>query len=253
MKNHFYYAYTGNKRTEVKEIYNALSFDGVTTIIEPYCGSASISYYIWLNNKEKNYKYVLNDNNQYLKEMFELMQDDEKIKKFENDYHKIVKDINKIKYDELIKKKELICDFLKNKVYKIRTGLFPDEELRDSVKTINLKLYPIYEFYKNANIEFTNIDGIDCFNKYKDNNENMIILDPPYIATCNDFYLNHSMNIYEYLYHNKINMMNAKIYLILEKIWIISMLFSENNKIEYNKRYNGMSKKTAIHMIIKNH
>jgi hypothetical protein len=36
MKNHFYYPYSGNKRNEVKEIYNALSFDGITTIIEPY-------------------------------------------------------------------------------------------------------------------------------------------------------------------------------------------------------------------------
>ena len=94
---------------------------------------------------------------------------------------------------------------------------------------------------------------MDSFIKYKDNQQNMIILDPPYIATCNDFYLNHSMNIYEYLYHNKINTMKAKIYLILEKMWIINMLFLENNKIEYNKNYTGMSKKKTIHVIIKNH
>jgi hypothetical protein len=255
MKNHFYYAYGGNKRTEVKEIYNNMNFDGIATIIEPYCGSSAICYYIWLNNKDKNYKYVLNDNNNYLKEMFELMQDDEKIKKFEDDYHKIIKDINKKHYDELIKNKDkkLMYDFLKYKIYSIRPGLFPIKEFTKGQKTINLKGYPIYDFYKNANIEFTNIDGIDCLNKYKDDEKNIIVMDPPYIDTCNDFYLNQSMNIYEYLYYNKINNMKAKIYLILEQMWIINLLFHENNKISYVKNYYGLKKKTSTHLIIKNH
>jgi len=253
MKNHFYYAYYGNKRCEVEEIYKNLNFDGITTIIEPYCGSCAISYYIWINNKEKNYKYILNDNNKYLKEMFDLMQSDEKIKKFENDYHKIIKDIDKRKYDELIKKEELLSYFLKNKLYSIRPGIFPNDDLKPGQKVINLKSFPIYDFFKYADIEFTTTDGIDCFNKYKDNQECMIILDPPYISICNDFYLDHSMNIYEYLYYNKISNMDSKIYLILEELWIIMLLFSENRKISYSKKYTGMKKRQSTHLIIYNY
>jgi hypothetical protein len=68
--------------------------------------------------------------------MYDLVQDDEKIKKFENDYHTMVKDIDKIKYDQLIKKKELICDFLKNKIYCTRAGLFPLKKIRDCQKKL---------------------------------------------------------------------------------------------------------------------
>ena len=78
-------------------------------------------------------------------------------------------------------------------------------------------------------------------------------MDPPYVKTCNDFYENQSMNIYEYLYYNKINNMKAKIYLILEQMWIINLLFHENNKISYDKKYNCIGKRKTVHLIIKNH
>lgn len=39
MNNHFYIAYAGNKRNEVKKIYDNIDFDNITTVIEPYCGS----------------------------------------------------------------------------------------------------------------------------------------------------------------------------------------------------------------------
>jgi len=48
MKNHFYMPYFGNKRTEVSIIYKHLDLNNITTIIEPYAGSAAISYYISL-------------------------------------------------------------------------------------------------------------------------------------------------------------------------------------------------------------
>jgi len=77
-------------------------------------------------------------------------------------------------------------------------------------------------------------------------------MDPPYISTCNDFYYDHSMNIYEYLYNNKITNEKAKIYLILENIWIIKLLFQHNFILfEYDKKYES-SKKQTTHIIISN-
>ena len=56
MKNHFFFSYAGNKREEVEHIYNKLDLENIETIVEPFCGSCAVSYYIWTQNKDKNYK-----------------------------------------------------------------------------------------------------------------------------------------------------------------------------------------------------
>jgi site-specific DNA-adenine methylase len=61
MKNHFFYPYFGNKTQEVEYIYNSLDLKNIDTIVEPFCGSCAVSYYIWSQNKYKDYKYTLND------------------------------------------------------------------------------------------------------------------------------------------------------------------------------------------------
>ena len=45
-QNHFYIAYSGNKRKEMTNLYPYLDFTNITTIIEPYAGSCAISFYI---------------------------------------------------------------------------------------------------------------------------------------------------------------------------------------------------------------
>jgi len=95
MKNHFYISYSGNKRNEVVEIYDNINFENVDTIIEPFCGTSAISYYIWL--KHPNMKFILNDSNIFLKEMYDIFQDDELINEFENEYLSLIVDINKEK------------------------------------------------------------------------------------------------------------------------------------------------------------
>lgn len=248
MKNHFYIAYSGNKRNEVKEIYDNIDLTNITTIIEPFCGSCAISYYI--STKKEGLKYVLNDNNKNLKEMYELLLDDNKITKFEEDYKNLFIDINKEKYMDLINQEGLLYWFLKNKYCCIRPGLYPT--LR-TFKEINLKEYPIYNFFRNNIIEFTNEDGVECYKKYKDKEHNLIFLDPPYISSCNDWYIAPSLLIYEFLYNNNINKEKAKIYLILENSFIIKILFNSNKKIlEYAKKYERSKKKTTHIIITKN-
>ena len=57
MKNHFYFPYVGNKREEVEYILNNLNLDNITTIIEPFCGSCALSYYISTKYPNK-FKYI---------------------------------------------------------------------------------------------------------------------------------------------------------------------------------------------------
>ena len=82
MKNHFFIPYSGNKRNEVNKIYDNIKIQSnINTIIEPYCGTAAMSYYIWSLNKNKNYNYVLNDNNNYLTELYNVAKNPVKLLK----------------------------------------------------------------------------------------------------------------------------------------------------------------------------
>ncbi len=71
------------------------------------------------------------------------------------------------------------------------------------------------------------------------------------MVSCNDMYKHIGINIYEYLYNNPISKEKSKIYLCLENIWIIKLLFKGYKFIEYNKKYE-MTKKTTSHVLIEN-
>ena len=62
------------------------------------------------------------------------------------------------------------------------------------------------------------------------------------MVSCNDMYNHKGINIYEFLYNNPISKEKSKIYLCLENMWIIKLLFQKYKFIEYDKRYE-MSKK----------
>lgn len=249
MKNHFYMSYFGNKRREVERLYELIDFTDITTIIEPYCGTCAMSYYI--STKKEGLKYILNDNNEYLKDMYEIMLDDDKIKKFEDEYTNLFIDMDKEKYNELVKKKGALYWFLANKYYTLRYGLYPTPDRKVS-KTINLKSCPIYNFFKNNDITFLTTDGLELYKKYNNCKNNLILLDPPYMESCNTTYKSPTINIYEYLYNNNISNFNSYVILILENNWIIKLLFQNNKTLSiYNKQYETSKKKTE-HIIISN-
>lgn len=260
MKNHFYISYPGNKRNEVINIVNNISFNNIKTIIEPFCGTCAMSYYIWVTNKDKNYKYILNDNNPYLQEMFNIIKDKTKTLKFEEDFTKIVNSFykdgkyNKEKYKEIVKQKNLLGWFISQKIYGTRNGMCP---LDSSKKTNIIKLdsFPIYNFFNEADIIFTNTDWYTCFNKYENEDNCLFLFDPPYIDVTNDFYCNPKMDIYQYFHRNNNTYTNHKnkICFILEKMWIIDLLFKNWNEFIYPKKYTGYIKRNSEHVIYQNH
>ena len=92
MKNHFFYPYVGNKREEVEHIYNLLDLNNINTIVEPFCGSCAVSYYIWSQNKDKNYKYILNDLDSNLINLLKSIRNGE-YKDIENEVNKMREEI----------------------------------------------------------------------------------------------------------------------------------------------------------------
>lgn len=248
--NHFIYCYAGNKRNEYKYFKDYIKLEGVKNIIEPFCGSSAISFNIWLENKDK-YNYYLNDNSEKLYNVYKLIK--------EEDPEIILKKINDIK--NKIKNKEDYCNLYKSNydVYEyivlvkrssFRFGIYK-EDTKSNYKFSKLQLL-FFEFIKSPNVFISNNDWSIPFNIFKDDKESLIFLDPPYLSLCNDFYQNKTTNIYEYLYYNNISNFKSHIYLILENIWIIKLLFKHNNLLySYDKIYE-VSKKKTEHIIIYN-
>ena len=253
MKNHFLFGYPGNKRDEVATIFEKLDFTNIDTIVEPFCGTSALSYYISTQHP-KRFKYVLNDINKMLFDLYNIVKDKNKLKEFEKVINeKAQRIVDKPAYmNEIKNHKTDIADwFISMKIYTLRQGLYKNGY---KYQYIDLFICPIVNFLQTENIEISNKEGVDVLKEHNKKNC-LIFIDPPYLLSCNEYYddaSSKSQNIYEYLYDNNIKKMKCKICLVVEKNWIISLLFQKiPNIIEYNKTYQ-MTKRTTTHLFIRN-
>jgi site-specific DNA-adenine methylase len=253
MKNHFYISYCGNKRNEVEEIYKYIEplITKDSVFIEPFCGSCAISYYLWL--KHPKLKFKLNDGDNFLYEMFKIIRNKKKAKKLNDWYNELMEqEITKEQYKVIIKEKTIYSTFLKKKFYAMREGLYPIKHGKTTFKDFDITKCGIYDFFNNADIEYSNIDAVKFLRKYKKDKNNIIFLDPPYINTCNQSYdYQGNNNIYEYLFYHDIDNFKCHLLGIFEQNWIIKLLFKDNIIHDYQKRYDISHRKTT-HLIISN-
>jgi site-specific DNA-adenine methylase len=267
MKNHFFFSWVGNKRQEVEHIYDNINLDGINTIIEPFCGSCAVSYYIWTQNKDQNFKYILNDLDNDLIEFLKACRNN-KLKEIEDDLNIMRADIlkyendmitAKIKYLEYINQNKISSWVLKRKCYSMIAGIFPIRDFKRHFndKQIDLLKIPILDFLTNADIEIYNEDANKIIDRY-DKEKSFIFLDPPYIASCNNFYSTdtneNTSNIYEKLYLKGLKNFNSKIMICHENNWLFKILFREylDGETEYEKKYQTRNKKETTHICVKN-
>lgn len=253
MKNHFFMPYYGNKRQEVEKIYEVIKdrlFD-IDTIIEPFGGSGALSYYISTLHPGK-FKYIINDNNEILIELYRLSRIPDKWDKF---IDKIIELNNTIlckeDYQKIIKDETIESFIIKHKIYAIRPGLYPTGKKYGKDYLENMKKAPILDFLRTENVILLSTDANALIKQFMDNNKAFIFLDPPYLGTDNSWYKTPTTNIYEYLLDNDICLMNAYIVLCLQNNWIIKLLFKGKNNITYDKKYET-TKKLITHIIIDN-
>ncbi len=256
MNNHFFIGYAGNKRQEVKLIFEKIKDDinDKEFIIEPFCGTSALSYYISLQYPNK-YKYILNDNNPFLIQLYNSCKDDNLLNDICNKLNDVY-DISQNKEDYLKVVEKSKTDFISwlyiNLVYNMRPGLFPPKNrLIKKERLSKIKHSPIINFLKKENIIISCGNWDDIFNEFKNNNKAFIFFDPPYLSSCNEYYMCPKINIYEYFNDNNIAQFKAVIYFCLENIWIIKLLFKGYEYIIYDKRYEPTKKKTS-HILIKN-
>lgn len=248
-KNHFVYGYFGNKRQETDTILKNIDLAGVKTIIEPFCGSSAFSYKVSLHHPKK-FNYVLNDNDKFLIELYNILKDEEETLKLETELNEVCKNIkNKDDYLKEIKKDNLIGYLVARKIHKIKYGLYNLNYKYN--KYIKLDDKPIIKFLRTENIIFSAEDAIDVFKRYRDDPSALIFCDPPYIKRDNTFYSNHNLNIYEFVKNNEIFKNPSKIIFVVEENKKINEIFYGFEKISYGKKYDTTQTKTT-HLIIKN-
>ncbi len=254
--NHFIYAYDGNKRNEFNYINDFInnSYDDYDTIIEPFCGTSSISFNIWL--KYPNKKFILNDNNNDLIQIYNLIKNVD-IDVIKNKLLDIKTTINNDKniFNSLYKsycessEKDVYQNLFFNKIQRFnRIGLYCECKFKDFSK----EQYKFFDFIKTANIEISNKDWFEIFKEYSNDEKSLIFFDPPYLLSHNMFYKFFNNNVYEFFSINDINQYKAKIIFILEHNWIIKLLFKNPKKQTIYKKKYEISKKTVNHIIFSN-
>lgn len=253
--SHFLISYAGNKRKEFKLFEQNINFDNKNIFVEPFCGSCAMSFNIF---KKRGYNkddlYVFNDLNTNLYNLLMLMKhgDIEEIIQNVEIYREMMQ--TKEEYVRLIKEnpQNVYVNIIKGYYYNIREGLFDKDSITRPYNITPLKREFI-NFLKNNNVILHNKNWEDVFNEYKDNDKALILLDPPYLMSCNGYYdMSNSQkykNVYEYFFENIETPYKAKIYFMLENIWIVKMLFKNKKFYTYDKLYQPTKKKTE-HAVI---
>lgn len=250
MKNHFVFSYYGNKRNECDEIFDVIQnkLNGIDTIIEPYCGSSAFSYYM-SQKYPKRFKYILNDNNSLLIELYNLIKNGTKDEhdKFIDDLNESIIDLDKSIYDDIKKQNSLIGFIITHSIYTIRPGNYRDSPRK---KFDNFFDAPIVKFLKDEDVTISNLNGEIIYDTYKNNDKCLIFLDPPYIIESFNYHGDSDVGIYKRFENEKIDTFSSYIVLCLGNNFIIRLLFKDYIRKIYDKKY-GSNRKVE-HVIISN-
>jgi len=258
---HTFMQYESNKFNEYSNFKNSITYDNITTIIEPFCGTASISFKIWLEYGDK-FKYYINDKNKDVIQYFEFHKQtnlNEFIEQFNidkqqyNTQEKFTKLYNEWCIDKDVYKYIILrkLSYMSIKMLAIR-NYERKNNVWETKSKVNKHQMKFQEFLNSPNVFISNEDWKECYNKFKDDNTNLIIFDPPYIKSNNTNYNEdcRKLDVYEEL--EDIKKANATSYFILEDIKETKDLFKEwNMVIKYSKEY-SRSKNKTIHIVYKN-
>src|SRR5690606_9164 len=112
-------------------------------------GTSAFSYYLSTKHPGE-FRYILNDNNKYLVELYNLLKSVKKSKAFEKEVNDKCKDIDcKEKYDALKKDDSFINWFILNKNYRIAPGFYNQGS---KMKIVNFDEYPVVKFLREEKV-----------------------------------------------------------------------------------------------------
>ena len=183
----------GNKTRELKLLIPIIEqhITKDTIFVEPFCGSCVVSFNVYM--KHNNIMFHINDIDPFRIQFYNNMKDEEG----RNEFYKLqdkVLDTNggdSIYYEILGKNKcKMTTDYnayiISKTIYAFRMGLYP------TTKKVNKKIISEnwINFFNKATI--TNEDFKIILDKYKDNENAFLYLDPPYMDSFNAGYNSYS-------------------------------------------------------------
>lgn len=252
----FYFAYFGNKRTEFKYIEELLKDVKYDKFIEPFCGSCSTSYLNYYSGLDK-IDYYLNDNDKDLIDFLKDVKQNGCKTYFEFCKEYTTKDFTREKHNKQIDKykenKHTLHDyFYYNKVYNFRKAIFPDPNVR-KISDVNYLKYDKWDkFFCDKHVNLSNLDYIEIMEKFKDDENALIYLDPPYFSSFNGAYSDYTNNTsnvvdgidivkdntFMYVYFvNFIKTCKCKVLMIINRCSILEYLYKPYIHKFYDKNY----------------
>ena len=162
--------------------------------------------------------------------------------------------MNKEDYYKIINNNDIIGYILGHRHYQFRIN-YPPTTNKKLIKLNNS--YKFIDFILNEDVELHNKQAIDIINEYKNDNNGLLYLDPPYIKARNiDFYDNANkkdfLGIYNYLDFADIT---TRLYLnILRNEDLIRKYMNRYELIyEYSVKYKQGKERNKKHIILSNH
>lgn len=250
----FYFSYFGNKRREVKYFEN-IDFDKYDRIVEPFAGSAAFSRWLYFCKGYKDKTYILNDIDEQLIGILNYVRvnGSEGLLNWTNE--KMVNNISKPEYLELIKKKDKdLNEYFFMRKTSTHGNMYPIRQIGKAYKNDSNKLND--EFYKSPNVNLSCEDYRNVIEKYKDDPKTLIFLDPPYFESHNTEY---SININEKhsvvdntgYYINSLHLMKEKagVLLIINSNELMDYVFRDYIKKTYDFTYSITRRKVRHHIV----
>lgn len=253
----FIISYNGNKYQETKKhLLNHVATD-VDYIAEPFCGIFGFSRAYFLNNPDSDVKYLLNDTNKELIDLYINLK---------NDYDGVIKKINIFiesddfqkhedtgkEFNKFMKKQDFI---IQNMFRTMCQGIFNKKNV-SRIKNFVAKRDIYTKFFKKC--EFYCLDYTD-FMEIVNQKKCLVYYDPPYFNSYNLAYqLSKEDNEYYdgtkmYLDILKYFESNNKCIMVLNQIAVIDKLFEKYIKTRYSGVYSNLSKNIKRHVIYSNY
>ena len=241
-KNNILLGSMGNKKNEYNKYLKKIILDNInkdTFFIEPFCGSAVISYNLYMTN---NINCMINDIDHFRIKFYNDCKDINYMNTINNNLSNIK---NKDDFNKYVDKKLMNKDYnsyiYSKLITSFRYGMYHDKM---KIKLLNMCWN---DFLNNCII--TNNDWRFVMDKYKDVENCIIYLDPPYLNSHNAYYINYddkyddnNKKIDNTLIYidilNYLNISKCKILMSINDNAITRYLYKDYIKNSYNINYN---------------
>lgn len=256
--DNFYFSYKGNKRNEIIHIKELLDNLEYKILVEPFGGTCSVSRYIHENYKDKD--LYINDINKdlcYFANNFRKYEDEvllniktviENIKNKQDYKNYYKKTINK-NIENCSEVDFLTLILFEKSCFRITKGRYYEEKVPKFKGILKVKEKLNNFFIKNY---YYNHEYKETFEKFRNNENALIFLDPPYVNSDSSDYDSNNKNQYSNMWEDIYDLFEnskCKIIMIVNNNFFMRKVFNKFYYNCYEKNYMAHKSRKTIHNI----